>query len=325
MNRPTFLLLSIITVFIAGCTGEKQDAEKVRVGFVTSIAGLGDQSFNDMGHAGLKQAAEKLGFELKTVEPKNADEFEPRLENFCQSGFDVVVTIGFYAKAPLEKVAKKYPKVKFVIADIKAEGKNILSADFRGYEIAYVVGVLAGGITKTGQVGFLGGAKIPLLVNWEKAFRLGARAGGAKKVAARYAKTFDDPATGKAIANTMYAEGCDVIFQGAGKTGLGVIQAARESRKFVIGSDDNQDDKAPGYVLTSAMKRMDRVLEELIGEAIGKDFKPGHRSYGLREKGLELTDFKHSLKTVTPEIRKKLKQTIADIISGKIKPLATPE
>ncbi|MHC4660632.1 MAG: BMP family lipoprotein [Planctomycetota bacterium] len=325
MNRfPTALVL-IAVLFLSGCTGEEQDEKKVRVGFVTSIAGLGDQSFNDMSYEGLGRAAKKLGFKLSYVEPRNTDEFEPRLESLCQEGYDVVVTIGFYAMEALGKVAKKYPDVKFIIADVKVDGDNVLSADFRGYEVSYVVGVLAGSVTKTETVGFLGGDRIPLLVNWEKAFTAGAKKSGAKNVVVKYAKTFGDPATGKAIANSMYAEGCDVIFQGAGKTGLGAIQAAQESKKYIIGSDENQDGKAKGYVLTSAMKRIDRVLEELVTEAVSGDFKAGHRSYGLKEKGLELTGFEHTSEIVTPRIRKKLDEAVRNIISGKIKPLADAE
>jgi len=117
----------------------------------------------------------------------------------------------------------------------------------------------------------------------------------------------------------MYRSGCDVIFPAAGASGLGAISAAVKVQKYVIGVDMNQDSLAPGLVLTSMIKRVDRVVENIIKNISKNDEKHIKRSYGLADGAVDLTDFQLSYKVIGDKLIKEIATIKKQIIDGKIK------
>ena len=117
----------------------------------------------------------------------------------------------------------------------------------------------------------------------------------------------------------MYRTGCDVIFSAAGASGLGVISAAVKTRNYVIGVDMNQDSLAPGLVLTSMLKRVDLVVQNIVA-SICENRKAEYikRSYGLADNAIGLTDFQLSFKVVGEDLIKELNSLRRGIIEGKI-------
>jgi basic membrane protein A len=133
----------------------------------------------------------------------------------------------------------------------------------------------------------------------------------------QYSGSFGDPAAGKAIANQYYADGADIIYQAAGGTGAGVIEAARELGKWAIGVDMDQNYIAPDNVLTSALKRVDNAIYD-ISDMMRKGTLQGGSTllYNLKNNGVGYaTTGNH----IPPEVITEVEAIKAKIIAGQVK------
>ncbi|RZI94116.1 MAG: BMP family ABC transporter substrate-binding protein, partial [Microbacterium sp.] len=153
---------------------------------------------------------------------------------------------------------------------------------------AFLVGAVAGELSKTRKVGFVGGMQNPLIVAFERGYARGVhQVCPACVVQSGYAGTspeaFRDPAKGEALGVSMIAAGADVLFHASGATGHGVFEAAKEGGVLAIGVDADQHDEMPGTVVTSLLKRGDVAVFEAVREAKEGRFRGGMRSFGVRE------------------------------------------
>ncbi|RLK63517.1 BMP family ABC transporter substrate-binding protein [Atopobacter sp. AH10] len=298
-----------------------------KVALITSEGGLGDRSFNDSGNRGMKLAKKKLGVETKVVEPGDVSEGETYLTKLAQSGYDLVITLDLGHKDSLAKVAKAYPKTHFAIFNTVVKGKNISSVMFKEHEASYLAGALAAMVTKDADlnksnedktISFIGGIDSPGINIFYTGFQSGAQAiDPSIKVLKGYTNSFADPAKGKELAISQINKGSDVVFQAAGATGDGVIQAAKKSNVYAIGVDSDQDGIAKGTVLTSVMKRVDNAVFELIEKGkVGK--YPHTMELGLKEKGVQLSEMKYTKDQLKPEYLDKINELKEKIIKGEI-------
>ena len=130
---------------------------------------------------------------------------------------------------------------------------------------------------------------------------------------------FSDPGRGAEMAAGMYASGVDIIFAAAGLTGNGIIRAAKQAGKYVIGVDADQDHMAKGHVLTSMMKRLDRAAFLEVTRIVQGEFRPGITYYSLSNGGVSLSPMKYTHHLIPDAVHEALKATESDIIAGKIK------
>jgi basic membrane protein A len=130
---------------------------------------------------------------------------------------------------------------------------------------------------------------------------------------------FNSPEKGYEIANRMYSGGADILFNASGASGPGIIQAALEHQKYVIGTDANQDYLAPGFVLTSLMKRLDVSMIDICEKFIHGEFQ-GNTTYehGLENGGISLTPMEFTKEKIPPEVLEDLQRITEQIISGEI-------
>ena len=177
---------------------------------------------------------------------------------------------GFAMADATLKAAKDNPNTQFAIIDNGNDSQvsNFTGVMFRAQEPSFVVGYIAARTTKTGKVGFVGGISSALIDQFEYGYRGGVAYANKEKgtnveISAQYAESFSDAAKGKAIANSMYSDGCDIVFHAAGGVGTGVIEAAKDANKLAIGVDRDQAYLAPENVLTSALKRVNVAIVEI--------------------------------------------------------------
>lgn len=130
------------------------------------------------------------------------------------------------------------------------------------------------------------------------------------------AGTFTDPEAGKSLALAQYEAGADVIYNGARRTGLGIIEAAKETGNLTIDTSGDQRYLAPGNVVGNRPKRVDTAVLTLVDEVLNDQFAPGTRSLGLEEEGLSLGPFDENL--VTGVMLEKLEALKQQIITGEI-------
>lgn len=298
------------------------------VGLVFDVGGRGDKSFNDSAYAGLVRAESELGVTGELLEPSGSEDREAGLRLFAAQKRDLVFAVGFIFSADVEAVARDYPDVQFACIDYapteRGRPPNVTGIVFREEEGAFLVGAVAGMLSKTRHAGFVGGMTIPLI----KKFEVGYAGGVATtcptcRVSVGYAgsspEAFKDPAKGKMIAMSQIAKGADVLFHAAGSTGLGVFEAAREQRVLAIGVDADQHDDMPGVVATSMVKRVDVAVFDLIRDTMVGHAPGGMRSFGLAEDGVDYVHEGPHAAHITPGIRQRVDALREDVISGRIR------
>jgi basic membrane protein A len=278
---------------------------------VLDKGGRDDKSFNSAAFKGASEAEKKLGISLKVVEASDDTAVEPSLRTFAKKNFDLILAIGFSMGAPLEKVAKDFPKISFAVIDTVVQLPNVQSITFEEQQGSYLVGAIAALTSKTKTVGFIGGMDIPLIRRFEMGFKAGAEnTVPGTKVLSNFVGTSSDawknPTKAKELALNQYQKNADVVFHASGASGAGVFDAAEEVKKFAIGVDSNQNWVKPGRILTSMVKKVDTAVYEAIEQKQKGAFKPGHRQLGVAEGGVDfaLDDFNKSL--LSADVLKKI-------------------
>jgi basic membrane protein A len=221
-------------------------------------------------------------------------------------GVQLTVGVGYLLDNAMEQVARRNPEARFLLIDsqlVDAQGApltlpNVRTVVFREEEGSFLVGALAGLVTRTGKVGFVGGMDVPLIRRFETGFRAGLLATNpqaASQLLAAYTGSFDNVAAGKQLTQDMLGKGVDVVFHAAGTDGLGAIQAVKETRAggrqvWAIGVDSDQAHLAPEAVLTSMVKRVDMAVWQAAADVAANAFRAGHTSLGLKEGGVSMAE-----------------------------------
>ena len=284
MNKKFLAGMAVILLLVGifGFTTVSQ-AKTMRVALVLS-GGMGDRSFLDSAYRGLTWADEKLDIKTRYIEPKGPEEYQPSIRAMAQAGYDLIITIAFGMLDATNTIADQFPNTNFAIVDAVSDRPNVASLVFKEHVGSYLVGVIAGKMTKTNTIGFVGGMEIPLIKRFELGFIEGVKAvNPTAKILSGYAGAFDDPGKGKELGLSQYKREADIVYHAAGKTGEGVIEAAKEVDQYVIGVDSDQCHIAPDHMLASMMKMVDVAVFNTIQDLVNGDFKPGLKVYGLEE------------------------------------------
>ncbi|WP_176086895.1 BMP family ABC transporter substrate-binding protein [Martelella sp. HB161492] len=294
--------------------------DSIRVAMITSESGLGDRSFNDMMAAGLEKAKKDLGIDYVIIQPRAVSDFQSSLARAAGQKFDLIVGSSFDMVKPMEAVAASFPDQKFGLIDAGMTDPNIVAAIPKDWEGSFLAGWLAAKTTKTGTIGFVGGRDIPVIHRFFIGYYYGAKTANPDvKILERYSGTFNDPAVGKEFTLAMVGEGSDVNYAVAGATSSGIIDAAAESNTLAIGVDSNQNYLAPGHVLTSMMKRVDKITYDMVQSVIDGDFQGGKTlMYGLKEGGVGLAMDENNKGLISPETMAGLEAIKAKVESGEI-------
>lgn len=328
MEKFRFTLSAVLVlIFIAGLMTVGQAAE-MKIAMVTDVGGVNDQSFNQSAWEGLKRAEKDFGIKVAYKESKQDADYAPNMETLTDAGYDLIWGIGFLMGDAIKETAEINPDQKYAIIDFSygpETPKNVACAVFQEEEPSFLVGYIAGKMTKTNKVGFVGGIKFPLIEKFEYGYMAGVKlANPDVEVLSQYAESFTDAAKGKAITNNMYQQGADIVFHASGGVGDGVIEAAKERGKWAIGVDKDQNFLAPDNVLTSAMKRVDNAIYDIGKRLIAGEFAGGDTVvYNLENEGVGIAPT--SSKHVPAEILQEVDGLITKIKAGEIVVPATKE
>ncbi|MHB0997707.1 MAG: BMP family lipoprotein [Armatimonadota bacterium] len=334
LKKHKLLFLAVFCLIISvisGCSKQQTSSttpsasiDKLKAAVVTDVGGIGDMSFNAMAWEGLQRAGKDLSIETKFLESREQADYTINLGKLAEDGFDVVFAVGYLMEDAMKDVAPKYPNTKFVIIDGNAPDlPNTAALKFDEEQGCFLAGALAGSVSKTGTIGFVGGMDIPLIQKFENGYKAGAmttRPG--IKVLAAYTGKWDDPNRGKELALAQFGQKADIVFHASGSCGLGVIDAAKSKGKgfYAIGVDADQDHIAKGSVLTSMMKRVDNAVYAICKSEVDGAFKPGDHLFGLKDDGVGLSPMQYTRKDVPDDVMTKIDTLKAMIIEGKIVP-----
>ncbi|QLK26851.1 BMP family protein [Natrinema zhouii] len=325
---------------VAGCIGGfggESDAE-YQVGMVYATGGLGDDSFNDMAKQGVVDARDEFDLAFDEREPGREGEFPSAQRDFAESGdYDLINCIGYAQAEALGENAPDYPDQNFIIVDAVVEEDNVRSYVFEEPDGSFQVGHLAGLLTDrefaagagetnpdASTVGFIGGTESALIQSFEAGFRAGVEHANADvNVVSSYVGDFNDTAQGQSSARSMYQnEDADIIFHAAGRTGIGVFQAAQDEGRFAIGVDSDQslsNEDFADVILASMVKRVDTAVYNAIESVVNDEFEGGAaETLGLEQDGVSAVYGDEIGGEIPQEIKDALEESRQAIIDGEI-------
>jgi basic membrane protein A len=332
--RKVFILgLTVALILTGGILAPAANGQDstYSVALITAQGGLGDRSYNDLAYIGLTKAAADLG--VKVVPIESADpvgEAETLLRSAAEAGFDLVITAEYSHFETLGRIAPDYPDTTFAIVNVVVDQPNVVSIMFDEHTGSFLAGALAGLVTTDPDlpqvnpeavIGVIGGVKSSGIDVFLYGYLQGACAVNPDiSVLMAYANDFGDPAKGREMALAMHEQGADVVFQVAGGTGAGIIQAAKDENFFAIGVDSDQDYLAPGNVLTSMLKRVDTAVFDTIKMGVEGKLQGGEElHYGLDVGGVGLSDMVYTRQLIPRAYMDQVNAFKQQILDGTLK------
>ena len=268
-------------------------------------------------HKALKAAEARGEIEYKASENVANADYERVMREYATGGNQLIVGEVFGVEAAARKVAKDFPKTSFVMGSSgKPQAPNFSVFDNYIQEPAYLTGMIAGGMTKTNQIGMVGGFPIPEVNRLMNAFMAGAKEVNPKVAfTVSFINSWFDPPKAKEAAFAMIDKGADILYAER----FGVSDAAKEKGKLAIGNVINTQAQYPDTVVASALWNMEPSMDRAI--KLVKDGKFTAEDYGpysmMKHKGSEMAPLGTFEKKVPAEIVAKVKAREAEILAGK--------
>ena len=294
-----------------------------KIGVIYDSGGKFDKSFNELAFDSAMRVVNELGWDIVEFEAANNTQIEQGMRKVADRGATLIVAMGFAQADAVAAVAPDYPDINFVNVDVcwlDDPAGNIYQACYKEHEGSFLVGMIAAMASKTGKVGFVGGMDIPLIRKFQGGFEQGALyANPDIEIHANMTGTtpeaWNNPTKGAELAKSQVDKGADVIYQAAGATGIGVLQAAADAGIMGIGVDTNQNWMHPGNMLTSMLKRLDLTIFEQAEKTAAGTFEPAIVVLGLAE---GMVGYAAEDGMVTDEMAAAVAAASAEIIAGGI-------
>ncbi len=306
---------AVAAVWLAACTPAAPAG--LRVALITP-GSIGDAAWNAGAYAGLLRIRDSLGLSVSHVEALTPAEQEEALRTYAGQGYQVIFGHGFEFQDAAERVAAEYPDAIFVITSGQRLAGNVVPLIFRLSEATYLAGMVAGSLTRTGIIGYVGGIELPPVRLAYEAWEQGAKAvNPAVRSRSTYLNNFEDAVAGREASLAMIRLGADMLHHNADAAGIGVFQAARERPGvYVFGSNADQASLAPERVIGSAVIDLPRAFLMVAAEVLEGRFTPRVESFGL-EGGVIRYVPNPALDSMVPAPLKARMQAAADsIIAG---------
>lgn len=274
-------LHSVALMSLIGCS-QQAHPSGIRVGLITP-GSIADAAWNSGAFAGLQRIHDSLGLAVSHVEARTPGEQDEALRTYAAQGFDLVFAHGFEFQGPAERVSAQYPKTVFIVTSGARAHGNVAPLIFRLEEASYLAGMVAGGLTRSNVLGFVGGIELPPIKAAYEGWVNGAKAVN-PRIQSReiYLNSFDDAAAGREAALALIRVGADMLHHNADAAALGLFQAAKESPGvYVFGANADQSTLAPERVVGSAIIDLPRAFLLVAQEVKAGTFTPKVEAFGL--------------------------------------------
>jgi len=322
MQHRFWSALAAISLTSLGTLGAAASAPlKVAFVYVGPISDGGWSYQHNLGRLALEK---QFGSQIQTtyVEsvPETADA-ERVIRQLAAKGYGVIFATSFGYMEPTLKVARLFPKVRFEHATGFKSAANVVTYQSRFYEGAYLLGVLAGRMSKTNTLGYIGSFPIPEVIRNIDAFTLGARSVNPKihtKVV--WVDTWYDPGKERQAAEALIAQGADILCQNTDSPAA--VQVAEEKGLYAFGWDSDMTKYGPHAQLTAntedwGVYYIDEINSVLAGSWIGDR----QAFLGIKER----VDVLAPLNPVIPaEIARQFESKKQAIVAGSLVPFAGP-
>jgi basic membrane protein A and related proteins len=278
-------LAAVCLLLAVGCRGASDGARAPATGADSASAlkvalltpgPISDQSWNGGAYQGLMRIRDSLGAKISHIQTKTPAEFEEQFRQYGSQGYDLVFGHGFEFQDAAKRVGPDFPKTFYVITSASSTGPNVAGIEFAFADASYLAGMLAGCMTRSNVIGVIGGTELPPVKESFAAFARGARSVNPKvSVLTSYIGNWDDVSAGREQALAQIGRNADILFQNADAAGLGIFQAARETKKaLVFGSNSNQNGVAPEITIASVVIDLPHAFLTVAREVKARTFKP---------------------------------------------------
>jgi basic membrane protein A and related proteins len=294
-----------------------QTPQGIRVGLITP-GSIADAAWNSGAYRGLQLIQDSLGLTVSHVEARTPSDQDEALRTYASQGYDLVFAHGFEFQDPAERVSAQYPKTIFIVTSGRRAKGNVAPLIFKLEEASYLAGMVAGGLTRTNILGFIGGIELPPIEAAYQGWVNGARAINPKVQTRKiYLNSFDDAAAGREAALALIRVGADMFHHNADAAGLGVFQAAKETEGvYVFGANDDQARLAPDRVIGSAVIDLPRAFLMVATEVKSGAFRPRVEAFGLSSGVIRYVPNPGLETMVTKTLRSRLQAAADSIAAG---------
>jgi basic membrane lipoprotein Med (substrate-binding protein (PBP1-ABC) superfamily) len=310
----------VATVALVSCA-EQRTSSGFKVALITP-GSIADAAWNSAAYHGLLRIRDSLGADISHVEAGTPAAQEEALRTYATQGYDLIIGNGFEFQEPSERVAEQYPKPVFAVNSGARLKGRVVPLVFQIQEATYLAGMVAGGLTKSGIIGFIGGVELPPVAAGYRGWVNGARA-VRPDVQSRvsYLNNWDDAAAGREAALAQIRLGADMIHHNADAAALGVFQAVKESPNvYIFGANADQTALAPERVIGSAVIDLPHAFLLLARAVKDSSFTPQVESFGLRSEVLRYVP-NPALDSLVPDsLMARVKAAADSIASGTLNP-----
>lgn len=340
MKKSLFFVLNLLlvaTMLLTACAPKAEtpaavEEPKFTCALITPNP-LGDRSFIDASARGIEKANAELPVKCDVIETNGVAEHETALRGAVASGYDLVLGLAMDTEM-FVNLAKEFPDQKFgspseIFLDTLPE--NMIAYQIDVHESSFLVGLIVGSLTKTKVVGAVVGGDSPGLNQFFYGYKQGVLevCPDCKVLVGYLGFEFSNPTLGLETALGQYDQGADIIYQIAGRSGEGVLEAAAQRDLFAIGVDSNQDDIQPGHVIVSSLKKTEMTTFDPIKLMVDGKFAGGFQRRGLKEgfSGLSWDDGSTTfadkgpadMTAKIPEIKTLVEEYRTKIVNGEVK------
>jgi len=318
------IVLAIVatSINLSTPTGPKSE---LRIAVVTDAL-FSDEGWGESSLNAAKFIQSKYGFEVATEDNVPIADIESTLKKYAELGYDLIIAHGVQWGVPALHVGKQYPEIKIVVFTGLVESENVVSIFPQQQQGSFLLGALAGMMTKTGVIGYVGGEEYPNVVNIFEGYKQGAKAMNPDiEVIGTYLNDWDNSPKGKEAATSIIRQDADIVFHVADSSGQGVIEAARENGVYALGAVQDQNMLAPDTVLSSFVLDIDKAYSQAVNATLEGSFKeevlkPGiEAGQGSTGDGIIYLASFHDLDNKVPaDVKSMLQELTNDLLERKI-------
>ena len=235
-----------------------------------------DKGWNQMAREGLDQIKKELSAETKIVTNVKPADFYNRISDFAEDGFDVVICHGGEFEKVAAEAAKNYPKTTFIVGGCPNKIPGAIALDFMTRDASQLVGLVAGSVTRSKTVAFVGADPVAPLQACYDGMSDGLKRMDptAKLLPPLWTNSWDSPTVAREKTEAAIASGADVIYQNVDAAAIGVFQAVQDANKtgkkvWAFGCNSNQNGVAPEVILGSVVLDIPKAYLDLARGALG--------------------------------------------------------
>lgn len=286
-----------------------------------------DNGWNAGAYSALQAVQKDLGLGKDDIayidNQTSADKQAASLREYAAKNFNVVIGHGNEYQDVAKSLEAKFPKTTFIVSSSDFVGKNTTPIVLQLEDGAYLEGMLAAGMSKTGKIGEVGAEKIPPVASVFTAFEKGAKAVNPKIIVlpAVYTNSWDDPNKAKGATLPLIDQGADVIMQDVDAAAQGVFNAVQSRNKadkpvYALGTNKDQNEQAPDVILASAPINIDKAFIAICKQVKEGTFKPSATPWDMKSGVIGFVLNPKLEAKIDPKLKQQIQDTQKKILDG---------